>query len=127
MEKENYNIPILKEYDKQNHTLESEEEGTPPKEKKPARLNKKPNKDFLASSHFFTRLIIIMIVCFILTIIFLLLSFKDGQECMSNPFVYGAKEVITEHSQGLSCTCYFANPTYAPFYFNNEELVIGIP
>ncbi len=55
---------------------------------------------------------------------FLALGFKDANQCLGNPFIYGANELESEVTGKLYCTCYFGSPEYAPFYFNNEEVAV---
>lgn len=68
--------------------------------------------------------LIIYILCFLLlTVGFLItLGFKDAKQCMGNPFTYGADKIESKATGNLHCTCSFASPDYAPFYFNNEEV-----
>lgn len=128
MEKQNsnYGIPILKDYDKHINTLESEAEGTPSKKGEfPKRV-----KEVSASPLPFNYkkwLVVSIIFLLILAIAFILLSTKDGQRCMSNPFIYGADQVSSKESGEIYCSCNFLNPRYAPFYFNNHNLSIGVP
>lgn len=105
-----------------NYTLESESEGTPIKEERgPSALN----ETSVSPSPYFNYLIIAVIVLLLLAIVFLFLLGKDGQECLSNPLVYGANKVVSDDSGGLLCRCYYNSPMYAPFYFNTTELRIG--
>ena len=69
---------------------------------------------------------IILILCFLLLLtgFFLALGFKDGKDCMGNPFIYGANKITNEDTGNLYCTCSFANFGYMNFYFNNEEVEV---
>ncbi len=52
------------------------------------------------------------------------LAMQDGDECLSNPLVYGAKKAITVDSGPLMCSCSFQSPLYAPFYFDDKNISI---
>jgi len=69
---------------------------------------------------------IIIILCFLLLFIglFLTLGFKDGKDCMSNPFIYGANKITNNDTGNLYCTCSFASFEYFNFYFDNEEVEV---
>lgn len=51
-------------------------------------------------------------------------AMQDGDKCISNPLIYGANKAITIDSGDLMCSCSFSNPSYAPFYFNKENMSI---
>ena len=112
MEDTNYN----------NHTLKSELEGTLTKEERGA---KPLNETSVSPSPYFKYLIPAIIILLILALIFLGFLSKDGQECLSNPLLYGANKVVSNDSGGLLCRCYYDSPKYAPFYFNTTSLNIG--
>ena len=69
---------------------------------------------------------IIFILCFLLLLVgfFLFLGLKDAQECMGNPFTYGAREIVNEKTGSIHCTCTFGSPNYAKFYFNEEVIEV---
>ncbi len=61
----------------------------------------------------------------ILVLIFLmilLLAFRDGNKCISNPLTYGAEKMSGEDQGNFSCICGFDNPQYEQVYFNSEEI-----
>lgn len=47
---------------------------------------------------------------------------KDANECLANPFVYGAGKGTTDDSGKMFCTCSFSNQLYAPLYFNDQDI-----
>jgi len=52
---------------------------------------------------------------------------KDGNFCLSNPLIYGAKKIVTEGvqgTQGVTCQCSFKNSLYNPIVFNDENLSV---
>ena len=67
---------------------------------------------------------IILILCFILLLVgfFLFLGINDAKECVGNPFVYGANEIVNEKTGSIYCACSFASPDYARFYFDNDSI-----
>ena len=65
-----------------------------------------------------------MCFLFLLMGFFLALGFKDSNQCLGNPFIYGVNKLESEVTGELYCTCYFESPNYAPFYFNNEEVAV---
>ena len=120
MEKPNYDIKILEDYD---NSLKTEEGGTPPKKDGSKYGIKEPS-----SGHPYLKWVLGGIIFFLLLSIFFLVFMNlDGQECLSNPFIYGAREAQNQESGGLMCRCNFENPNYAPFYFNESSLEIGFP
>ncbi len=72
--------------------------------------------------------IIISVMCLLFLIMgfSLLLGFRDAQECMGNPFVYGANKIVTDNKDtgGLYCSCSFGSYKYAGFDFNEDSLDI---
>ena len=66
----------------------------------------------------------IMCLLFLLMGFFLFLGFKEAQECVGNPFIYGANKITNEDSGNLYCSCSFGSPRYSPFYFDNEYLEV---
>ncbi len=70
--------------------------------------------------------LIIWIMCFLFLLMgfFLVSGMDDAKECLGNPFIYGARNIINEETGNLHCSCTFESHNYAPFYFNNESLEI---
>lgn len=64
---------------------------------------------------------IILMVFF--AIIILIISGREGNKCMNNPFVYGAEKVSKTDAEGVTCSCSFANQNYEPFSFNEEGII----
>lgn len=54
-------------------------------------------------------------------------AFKDGDQCLSNPLVYGAEKGSQSSGGDLFCTCTFANPDYYPIHFNKENMTVLPP
>lgn len=52
-------------------------------------------------------------------------AMKDGNSCISNPMIYGAKKATNDDTGSLQCSCSFSNLKYAPFYFNEKEMGSG--
>ncbi len=63
----------------------------------------------------------IAIIMLILTI-FVLLNAREGNKCLANPFVYGAKRAETTDSGKLICHCSFENQEYASFFFDSRNI-----
>lgn len=104
-----------------NHTLKSELEGTLTKEERGV----KPLNESNSPSPYFKYLIPTIIILLILAIVSLVFLGKDGQECLINPFLYGAEKVENEDSGALLCRCEYNSISYAPFYFNSTKITIG--
>ncbi len=66
----------------------------------------------------------ILILCFLLLLVgfFLNLGLKDAEKCLGNPFIYGANEIVNEKTGYLYCSCSFASPDYANFYFDDDSI-----
>ncbi len=65
--------------------------------------------------------IFILLLIGFVSIIFL---FKDGNECLSNPLVYGAKKITTEDSN-LFCSCTLMDGIYPTnFFFDQNNLTL---
>jgi len=71
--------------------------------------------------------LVIWILCFLFIIMgfFMLLGLKDAEQCLANPFVYGAESITSDKTGNVHCSCNFESPNYAPFYFDNDSLEIG--
>ena len=109
-----------------NHTLESEAEGTPSKgEKYPKDVKATLWPTSLFKINNLKIALLILMGLFILIILFLVLGFKEGSKCLENPFIYGANKITTRETGEIRCTCNFLeNQKYAPFYFNTEEVKV---
>lgn len=60
--------------------------------------------------------------------VIVLFMVKDGNSCISNPFLYGAEKAQTVDSGELSCQCSFPyNPNYSPFRFDKDNITILRP
>lgn len=71
---------------------------------------------------------IIFMMCFLFLILGFVIFFssKEANECMGNPFTYGANKITGDATGGIRCTCSFDSIDYANFYFD-EEVVETIP
>ena len=71
--------------------------------------------------------LIIWVMCFLFIIMgfCLLLGMKDAQQCLGNPFIYGANNIVNDDTGDISCSCSFTSPNYAGFNFNKDSLEIG--
>ena len=56
-------------------------------------------------------------------VIFNLMWFKDGEACMINPFVYGAKEYTKANDAEMYCTCDLLGKQVEPLSFNSTHLI----
>lgn len=67
---------------------------------------------------------IILILCFLLLLVgfFLNLGLKEAEKCLGNPFIYGANEIVNEKTGDIYCSCSFASPDYAKFYFDDDSI-----
>ena len=52
----------------------------------------------------------------------MMLGMKDAQQCLSNPFVFGANKITNYDTGGIRCTCSFQSPFYARFSFDTESV-----
>lgn len=68
---------------------------------------------YMAYIYIFSILVFAMIFYF---------AMRDGNECLNNPLVYGAKKATTPATVGVMCQCSFLNPDYAPLYFDDDEI-----
>ncbi len=64
---------------------------------------------------------IILMVLF--AIIILIFSGREGNECMNNPFIYGAEKVSKTDAESIMCSCSFPNSKYEPFSFNEDGII----
>jgi hypothetical protein len=110
-----------------NHTFESEDEGTHPIEDGSHKVLSGTLVPVHPHSRLTKWLLGTIIVLLVFCIIFLIFLSLDGQDCLSNPFVYGADSIENEASGALMCICSFNNHEYAPFWFNKTDLEIGHP
>lgn len=74
---------------------------------------------------------IIILAVFVLLLFLLFQLINQGNSCIKNPFVYGAREV-TEEDNDLYCRCSFTDGAYSSFTFNKEGItheveIQGIP
>lgn len=76
-------------------------------------MNKKTNK-------LLTYAIILMVF---FAIIILIVSGREGNKCMNNPFIFGAEKVSETDAEGITCACSFTNQKYERFYFNEEGIM----
>jgi len=107
-----------------NNTLESEKEGTPSKEEKDhIDISEAKASPFLHYNWFKIFLFILLIAAFI-GLVSILIGLKESKECLGNPFVYGANKIENYETGILTCTCFFSNPKYAPFIFDNTNITV---
>lgn len=66
----------------------------------------------------------VLFICVFLILASTYFIIKDTKQCVANPFSYGIEKIEPEDSS-LSCSCFFSNPGYAPFYFNKENINVG--
>jgi len=50
---------------------------------------------------------------------------SDANACLGNPLVYGANKATTDVTGEMFCSCTFSNPSYAPLYFNHENISVN--
>lgn len=65
-----------------------------------------------------------LIIGIILISAIFFLAMRDGDSCISNPMIYGAKKAINKDTGSIRCSCSFSSPSYAPFYFDDEKMGI---
>ena len=63
----------------------------------------------------------LIIGIFAILVIFMF-AMNDGNQCLNNPLVYGAKKATTPETGGVKCSCGFLNPKYEPFYFDADGI-----
>lgn len=67
-------------------------------------------------------IISILLVVGFLSMFFL---FRSGNECLSNPLVYGARQ-ITNEDNNVICSCsLIGDNSQTPFFFDKNNLSIG--
>lgn len=64
----------------------------------------------------------IIILCLFLISFF---GIKDANQCLNNPLIYGAKKATNDETGQMFCKCSFANPSYAPLYFDDANMSIN--
>ncbi len=65
----------------------------------------------------------VIILAVFFTIIILMASGREGNKCMSNPFVYGAEKLSETDTGKVICSCSFPNSNYEPFSFNEKGII----
>ena len=65
---------------------------------------------------------ITLILLVLIVIGIFLLARSDGQECISNPLVYGANKLSSEETGTFSCLCSFSNAGYEDVYFDDKNI-----
>ncbi len=65
----------------------------------------------------FSIIIILVISIFIL----ITMNLKKMNECLDDPFVYGAKQISEKYAE-ISCSCSILEEGYADFTFNSEGI-----
>lgn len=63
-----------------------------------------------------------LLVCCALVLLIFYFANQDGNSCIGNPLTYGAEKLSTIETGEMACTCFFKNPNYAPFYFNQYNV-----
>lgn len=71
-------------------------------------------------------IISIVIALFFLLMFFLYMAMKEGNTCIENPLTYGAEKLSTEETGDVTCTCHFSNPRYEPFFFDKNNVSLGL-
>lgn len=71
-----------------------------------------------------TYLLYTLIVAILLISVIFFFAMKDGNKCIGNPLVYGAQKASTSDSGDITCSCSFSNPSYAPFYFDKNNMSV---
>ena len=61
-------------------------------------------------------------ILFLIFLLILLMAFRDGNECISNPLTYGADKMSGDEQGDFSCICRFDNPLYEQVYFDGKEV-----
>ena len=64
--------------------------------------------------------LIVLAITLIITIMIFVFGLKDGNQCLKNPFVYGAEKLSKEPQGDLLCSCGFFNPGYETFFFDKD-------
>lgn len=68
-------------------------------------------------------LLFLAIITLCIAIIAIAILFvSKGALCLSNPLVFGAKDLSYKANTSLSCDCKFSDPSFKAFYFNEKEL-----
>ena len=69
-------------------------------------------------------LIYTLIIGLLLIVVIFVFAMKDGNQCLSNPLVYGANKASTPETGGVMCSCNFANPNYKTLYFDKNRMSV---
>lgn len=68
-------------------------------------------------------ILIFILIIIVFLLLFNLLWFKDGKECLKNPMTYAAQKIYDQNDElEISCRCIFYEPGYNPFYFDRNEV-----
>jgi len=70
--------------------------------------------------------LIVISITLVVTIMIFVFAFKDGNNCVSNPFIYGAEKVSKDPQGDLLCSCGFLDPKYKPFFFDKNGFFDGL-
>jgi hypothetical protein len=70
--------------------------------------------------------LIVLAVALVVVIMIFVFGLRDGNQCLENPFVYGAEELSEEPQGDLLCSCGFFNPGYESFFFDKDGLFEGL-
>tara|TARA_R100001530_G_scaffold100349_1_gene69744 strand:- start:183 stop:437 length:255 start_codon:yes stop_codon:yes gene_type:complete len=66
-----------------------------------------------------------LLIGIILISVIFFFAMRDGNSCLSNPMVYGARKATNAETGDIRCSCRFSDPSYAPFYFDTDKITIG--
>jgi len=68
-----------------------------------------------------------LVIGLLLIVVIFVFGMKDGNQCLSNPLVYGADKATSDDTGKVTCSCNFQNPKYQTLYFDEEEMSLISP
>lgn len=69
-------------------------------------------------------IIIVIAICVVVLGIIIVKSINENEECIKNPYIYGAKSLYEKKGIDISCSCipFAEGKNYATFSFNKDNL-----
>ena len=67
-------------------------------------------------------LVYTLLIGLILIVVIFFFAMDDGNQCLSNPLVYGVEKATSEDTGPIACSCQFSNPSYTTLYFDVDGM-----
>ncbi len=65
-----------------------------------------------------------LIIAIVLISSIFFFAMRDSNECIGNPLIYGAQKATNDETGSITCSCSFSNPSYSPFYFDENDMSV---